>query len=655
MNDLKMQIKRHARLYYTLGKPEVSDSVYDEMVKELERLETEYPGYVTDDSPLQKVGAPVRSGYSKIRHTAPMLSLGSVHTEEECLKFDLACRKESGTEKDVHYVAEPKLDGLSVELVYEDGVFRHGATRGDGMVGEDVTENLKTIKSVPFKITGKVLPRRLAVRGEVLMHIEDFRNLNKAEMAVGKDAFANPRNAAAGSLRQLDVSVTRTRKLDIYCYDILEYSGEMPASGKEMIRMLEEFGFKTAPNIRYCRDIKEAVEYHHELEGIRDDLDYEIDGIVVKVDSFDHRRRLGMRTTNPRWAVAYKFKPRKEITRVEDIVVQVGRTGVITPVALLQPVEVGGVTVSRATLHNMDEIVRLDVKIGDYVKVQRAGDVIPKVTEVIEKKRSGKEKAFHMPKKCPSCGSPLEKEEVHYRCPGGLACPAQVKESIAHYAARDAADIAGFSDKTVEQLYAEGLVKSISDIYALQRDDLVKLDGWKEKKTDNLLRAIETSKNITLDRFIFGLGIRNVGRHVAVLIAAIAGDLDGVMMLSRDRLVEIKEIGPEIAQSVARFFGNEKNIREIKKLRQSGVNIRGKAISGKFSGKKVVFTGSLHTMSRNEAKKMVESEGGEVLSSVSLAVDIVVAGVKAGSKLDAAKKEGIPIVTEEEFIKLVKT
>jgi len=655
IDELEKQLKKHSRLYYALGRPEISDSRYDELAEELKRLELEYPEYISSDSPTQKVGAPVRDGYSKVKHAAPMLSLGSVHTEDDCRKFDHTCRRELGIEDKIGYVCEPKLDGLSVELVYENGIFVRGATRGDGRVGEDVTGNIRTIRNVPMKISGGDPPYRLAVRGEVLMHIKDFNDLNRKQMASGGDAFANPRNAAAGSLRQLDAGVTAGRRLEVYCYDILDHSGKIPASQEEMVRMLSGFGFKIPPDTRKCKDIDEAVKYHHELESKRDELDYEIDGIVVKVSSLEHQKRLGMRTTNPRWALAYKFKPRKEITRIEDIVVQVGRTGVLTPVALLQPVEVGGVTVSRATLHNMDEISRLGVKIGDYVKVERAGDVIPKITEVVDKKRSGKEKLFNMPQKCPSCGSPVKKEDVHYRCSGGLGCPAQVKESITHYTSRDAADIVGLSDKTVHQLYEEGLIKNISDIYTLNRDDLIKLEGWKEKKTDNLLEAIETSKNITLERLIFGFGIRNVGKHIAALIAAKGGTLDGVMGLSYDELMEVKEVGPEIAESVVGFFKNPTNLKEIERLLKKGVKVQGRAAAGKFAGKKIVFTGSLKTISRAEAQKLVESEGGEASSSVSSSVDMVVAGEKAGSKLDAARKKGIPVITEEEFIKLVKT
>ncbi len=651
IDELRKQLKKHSRLYYEQGNPAISDSQYDEMMRDLKHLEKSHPEFMSKGSPTQKVGRAVRDGYTKVTHTAPMLSLGSVHAEEECRKFAATCQKELDT-PDLDYACEPKLDGLSVELVYERGVFVRGATRGDGVVGEDVTANLKTIKNIPMKLMGREVSVRLAVRGEVLMHIKDFQELNKRQISLGKEAFANPRNAAAGSIRQLNSKITAERKLDVYCYGILDYSGEMPLTQEDATCMIKDFGLKVAPDARHCKTIDDAINYHHELEAKRDDLDYEIDGIVVKVNSFDYQKRLGMRTTNPRWAVAYKFKPRKEITRIEDIVVQIGRTGVLTPVALLQPVEVGGVTVSRATLHNMDEIARLGVKIGDYVKVKRAGDVIPKVTEVIEAKRSGKEKVFNMPKKCPSCDTILVKEDVHYRCPGGFACSAQSKEAIIHYVSKAAADIDGLSDKTVQQLYEENLVTSISGIYDLRRQDILHLEGWKEKKTDNLLNAIQASKEITLDRFIFGLGVRNVGQHIAAVLAIRFGTLDKIMNLSYDELVGIKEIGPEIAESVIDFFKTKENGEEIEKMLRFGVMVRERAIKGKLSGKKVVFTGSLESLSRSEAKKLVETEGGEVLSSVSAGVDFVVAGDKAGSKLDVARKKNIPIITENELFEL---
>lgn len=654
ISDLRQALKRHNELYYTRGEPEISDSKYDEMMRELKALEADHPEFFAPDSPTQTVGAPIPDKFVKIEHTSPMLSLDSIHDEKGAFRFDQSVKKELGDGPS--YVCEPKLDGLSIELVYEKGFFARGATRGNGMVGEDVTLNLKTIPSVPQKLKTSSPPALLAVRGEVMMHIGDFNALNKKQAAEGRDTFANPRNVAAGSMRQLDYRITGQRKLNVYCYRILSISGGLPETQNEALELLKDMGFQVSPNTRFCENINDAIRYHHDLEEKRDSLDYEIDGVVLKVNSFSGQRRLGERTTNPRWAVAYKFKPRKEITRVEDIIVQVGRTGVLTPLALLQPVEVGGVTVARATLHNMDQVKRLGVKIGDHVKVERAGDVIPYVSEVVEAKRTGKEKPFNMPGKCPSCGTKLVREDVFYRCPAGLTCPAQLQESIIHYSSKGAVDIDGFSDKTVRLFYEQGLIRGISDIYKLKREDILSLEGWKEKKTDNLLRSIEKAKDIPLERFIYGLGIKNVGKHIATLLARRFNTLDGLAKASREELVEINEIGPEIAECIVDFFGAESNIAEIDKLRSAGVNIQEKksVSEGKLAGKKIVFTGSLTTMSRSEAKDLVESLGGEAASSISSGVDFVVAGEKAGSKLDKARAKGIEILTEEQFQKMLK-
>lgn len=653
IDELRKEIKKHNKLYYTQGEPEVSDSKYDELVKELKALERKHPEYYSPDSPTQQVGAPIPEKFEKVKHTSPMLSLESVNDEAGAEHFDQTCQKETGESQS--YVCEPKLDGTSIELVYEDGKFKRGSTRGNGTIGEDVTLNLKTISDIPEKLTGGKLPGLLAVRGEVMMHIKDFNELNKRQAQEGKEPYANPRNVAAGSLRQLDWRITAKRKLHVYCYRVLSYSEKMPSSQEEALQLIRGFGIKTSPGTKKCKNIQEAIEYHRKMESQRDSLDYEIDGIVIKVNSFSSQEKLGTRTTNPRWAVAYKFKPRKEITRVEDIVIQVGRTGVITPLALLQPVDVGGVTVSRATLHNMDQVEKLGVKIGDYVKVERAGDVIPYISEVLKEKRTGKEKLFHMVKKCPSCGTPVEKEDVFYRCPAGLACPAQVKELMIHYSSKGAVDIEGFSEKTVELLYEKDLIKSISDIYSLKKEDLLPLEGWKEKKTENVLKSIEKSKDVPLERFIYGLGIRNVGSHIAVLLAKNFGTLERLMNATANELIEINEIGPEIAECIRDFFKTSKNIKEIEKLKEKGVRIKEKKKKegGKLTGKKIVFTGSLETISRSEAKKIVEEEGGEASSSVSSNTDLVVAGEKAGSKLEEAKKKGIKIISEKEFKKLV--
>lgn len=655
IEELKKEIIRHNKLYYLEAAPVISDGKYDELFKELKKLESVYPQYSAEDSPTRSVGAPIPNKFVKVEHSALMLSLDSVNDSAGAEHFDGTCSKEIGEEID--YIAEPKLDGISIELVYENGHFVSGSTRGDGKIGEDVTLNLKTIKNVPMRLKNKSVPRYLSVRGEVMMHIKDFQALNKKQIDDGVSVFANPRNVAAGSMRQLDYRITASRKLHVYCYRILKTSDSLPRAQSDVLKLLQEWGFNTPPNVKHCRDITSAIKYHHDMEKRRDELDYEIDGIVIKVNNLSFQEKLGTRTSNPRWAVAYKFRPRKEITRLENIVVQVGRTGVITPLALLQPVEVGGVTVSRATLHNMDQIKKLGVKIGDYVKVHRAGDVIPYIAEVVKEKRTGKEKTFHFPSRCPSCGAKLEWEDVFCRCPAGLSCPKQMRETILNYVSKGAARIDGFSIKSVELLFSKGLLKKISDIYTLKREDLLKLDTWKEKKTENLLRQIEKSKNITLNRFIFGLGIKNVGRHIAVLLADKFGTLEKIISSDEEILTAINEIGPEIAKSIVIFFKNKENIKEIERLKKYGVIIHERKTSrnGKLAGKKIVFTGTLKTMTRLAAKESVEAEGGEVSSAVGVGTDIVVAGENAGSKLDKAKSSNIKVLSEKEFRKLINS
>ncbi|MDD3088753.1 MAG: NAD-dependent DNA ligase LigA [Candidatus Omnitrophica bacterium] len=654
INELRREIKRHNALYYTSGVPEISDSRYDELMRELKKLEKKHPEYASDDSPTRTVGAPVADKLSKVKHVSPMLSLESVNNEEDAMHFGETCRKELG--KEPCFVCEPKLDGLSIELVYENGEFVRGVTRGDGQTGEDVTLNIKTIDSVPSKLKGKNVPGMIALRGEVMMHISDFHEMNKAQIDKGDEPFANPRNAAAGSMRQLDWRITAGRKLRVYCYQVLECSDGSPATQSEALGILKDLGFITSPGAKAVKSMDEALSYHHLMEKKRDSLDYEIDGVVIKVDALRDQEKMGMRSTNPRWAVAYKFRPRKEVTRVDNIIVQVGRTGVITPLALLCPVEVGGVTVSRATLHNMDQVERLGVMIGDHVKVERAGDVIPYVSEVLKDKRSGSEKPFRMPDRCPSCGEKLEKEDVFYRCPAGLSCPAQVKESMIHFASKDAADIEGMSEKTVEQFFKEGLIRSVADIFSLKADDILRLEGWKEKKTLNLLKAIEKAKKITFDRFIFALGIKNVGRHIAVLLALKFGSLEALKAASEAELKEVEEVGPEVARSVRSFFSEKRNCSEIERLLRTGLEVAEspRKSGGKLAGKRFVFTGTLVSLSRSEAEKLVEADGGISASSVSSDTDYVVAGEKAGSKLEEARKKGVKVISEDEFRKMIR-
>lgn len=652
INELRETIRRHNHLYYVEGEPEISDLEYDRLIKRLKRLEKEYPELDDSDSPTKTVGSPLPEKTSKIEHTALMLSLESSADCQDIIKFDEKCRK--NLSEVVEYMCEPKLDGLSIELVYENGLFIRGATRGDGRVGEDVTDNLKTILSIPKRLKGSNLPGLMSIRGEVLMCISDFHTLNKKRASEGKKLFANPRNVAAGSLRQLDESVTAERKLHVYCYRILYSSTGMPGTQKEALNVLSDMGFEKPPRTVLCRDIERAVEFHHELERDREDIDYEIDGLVIKVNSLRQQEILGARTNNPRWAIAYKFKPRREATHVKDIIVQVGRTGVLTPLALLDPVDVGGVTVSRATLHNMDQVRKLDLRINDHVRVERAGDVIPQVTEVVKNERTGEERIFSMPEKCPSCGSPVVKEDVYYRCVSGLVCPAQAKEKIKHFASKSAADIEGFSDKTVELFYDKGLVKRIPEIYTLKRDDLLRLENWKEKKADNLITAINSSKELTLERFIYGLGIQNVGRHLARLLALEFGSLEELQKAEQEELLSKKEIGPGIARSIVAFFSEERNLLQIERMFDLGVKTTSPAKRGKLAGKKFVFTGSLDNYTRAEAKKMVEDSGGEISSNVSSKTDFVVAGEGAGSKLDHARQKKITILDEKSFEDLLR-
>ena len=653
---LRKEIWRHNYLYYVLNKPEISDEEYDKLMEELRELEEKFPEFITPDSPTQRVGAPPAKEFKSVRHVKPMLSLDTAKDEEEVRAFDRRIRKEIG--EDVDYVAEPKLDGLSVELIYEDGKYVRGSTRGDGINGEDVTENIRTIRTVPLVLRGEELkiPKMLAVRGEVIMHIKDFEEFNKELIQKGEEPLANPRNAAAGSLRRLDPRETAQRPLDIFFYEIMHYEGDGVKIEEhwEALQALKKWGLKVNPYAKKCKNIEEVIKYHDEMEKVRENLEYEIDGVVIKVNKLEHQRKLGEKTRSPRWAIAYKFPPRKEETQIMDIIVQVGRTGILTPVALLKPVDVKGVTVSRATLHNEDYIKEKDIRIGDWVKVARAGDVIPEVIEVVREKRKGDEKKFVMPDKCPICGSHVVREGAYYRCTGGLSCPAQLKRSIAHFASKNAMDIEGLGGKTVDMLVDRGLIRRISDIYRLKKRDLLHLPRFAEKSAKNLIDAIEKSKNKGLARLIFALGIPNVGEHTARLLAEKYKSIDKLMNASEAELLSIKEIGPETASSIVNFFNEEKNKKEIEELKKLGVKMEyEEEKEGKLKGKVFVFTGSLKSFSREEAKELVEKQGGIVTNSISRNVDYVVVGEKPGSKYEKARELGLKIINEEEFKQLV--
>ena len=653
---LRKEIWRHNYLYYVLNKPEISDEEYDKLMDELRRLEEQFPEFITPDSPTQRVGAHPAKEFKTVKHVKPMLSLDAAREEEEIRAFDRRVRKELDVEN-VEYVAEPKLDGLSVELIYESGRYKRGSTRGDGINGEDVTENIRTIRAVPLVLRDEELPipKMLAVRGEVIMHIDDFEKLNKELIQRGEEPLANPRNAAAGSLRRLDPKETAERPLDIFFYEIMHYEGDgiKIESQWEALQCLKKWGLKINPHVQLCKNIEEAIEYHHKMMEMRESLEYEIDGVVIKVNRFEYQEKLGIKTRSPRWAIAYKFPPRKEETQIVDIVVQVGRTGILTPVALLKPVDVKGVTVSRATLHNEDYIREKDIRIGDWVRVARAGDVIPEVVEVIKEKRTGKEKIFKMPDKCPVCGSRVVKEGAYYRCTGGLSCPAQLKRSIAHFASKNAMDIEGLGGKTVDLLVEKGLIKRISDIYRLTKRDLLRLPRFGEKAAKNLVEAIEKSKDRELARLIFALGIPNVGEHTARILAEKFKTIDRLMQATEAELLAINEIGPETASSIVNFFREERNRKEIEELKKLGVKTEYEEEKGKLKGKVFVFTGTLKSFSREEAKELVEREGGIVVNSVSKNVDYVVVGENPGSKYEKAKELGLKIIGEDEFKKLL--
>ena len=657
IEELREEIRKHDYHYYVLNQPLISDAEYDRLFRELEELEEKYPQFVTPDSPTQRVGAPPAEEFRPVRHAIPMLSLQNCFSEEEFLEWDRRVRRLLGGEKPV-YICEPKLDGLSVELVYEDGVFTVGATRGDGYVGEDVTRNLRTIRQIPLKLlplNGKV-PRLLEVRGEVYMEKEDFKRLNRERERNGEPPFANPRNAAAGSLRQLDPNITATRPLKAFFYALGRVEGLTIRTQEELLTTLSKLGFPVNPLWRRCETPEEAIAFYRELLEKRDELPYEADGVVVKGNDFSQREVLGEVSRAPRWAIAFKFPAEEATTKVVEIVVQVGRTGALTPVAILEPVEVSGVTVSRATLHNEDEVKRKDVRIGDWVVVRRAGEVIPEVVKSIPERRTGKEREFRMPDRCPVCGGPVVRPpgEVIHRCEN-LSCPARIKEAIRHFASRRAADIEGLGEKLVDQLVDKRLVKRISDLYHLTKEQLAALERMGEKSARNLLAQLERSKGMSLARFIYALGIRYVGEHIAEVLAERFGSIDELARASYDELVEIPEIGPRIAQSIVDFFSSEDNRRLIEELKAVGIDPRAERpkVEGPLAGKTFVFTGRLSDMTREEAKRLVESLGGKVDSTVSRKVDYLVVGEDPGSKLDRARELGVATLSEEEFKKLV--
>lgn len=643
---LRDAVREHDYRYYVAADPLVADRTYDALFDRLQELEDAF-GFDDEASPTRRVGGEPLDELDTVEHVAPMLSIDQSVEEADVRDFDRRVRDAVG---DVTYVCEPKFDGLSVEVVYEDGEYVRAATRGDGERGDDVTRQVRTIRSVPLRLRGDH-PDFLAVRGEVYMPKDAFRELNRERTEAGEDAFANPRNAAVGTLRQLDPSVTAERPLDCFFYDVLDAS-EVPDTQTETLSRLETWGLRTNDRVASADTIDDAVAYRDDLMADREDLNYEIDGTVVKVDRRDHRERLGETSRSVRWAFAYKFPARSEVTTVTDVVVQVGRTGRLTPVALLEPVDVGGVTVSRASLHNPDEIERLGVNVGDEVRIKRAGDVIPDVEEVVEKRSAG---TFDFPDACPVCSSPVDREGPLAFCTGGLTCEAQLVRAVDHYAMRGALDIEGLGGERVEQLVDAGLVESLPDLYRLERDELAELEGWGETSADNLVREIEAAKSPSLSNFLVGLGVPEVGGATARNLARAFGSLDAVMDASTEELEAVDDVGPTVAERIREFFANERNRDAVAELRSLGVEPETEATAGgdELDGLTFVFTGSL-SVTRSEAQELVQSHGANATSSVSGNTDYLVAGEDPGrSKRDDADANDVPVLDEEGFAALL--
>jgi DNA ligase (NAD+) len=659
LKELREQIHYHNYRYYVLDSPVISDAEFDRLMNELLALEEKYPELVTPDSPSQRVGAPPLEKFETVRHRQPMLSLEDAFSEAEAREFEARLQRFLRTTEAFDYVVEPKMDGCAVELVYEQGRFTVGSTRGDGYRGENVTQNLRTIHTIPLQVLQdrEPAPELLEVRGEVYMDLEEFRKLNQERLAQGDPPFANPRNAAAGSLRQLDPNITAARPLKIYCYGVGEVSGRTFLSHWECLEALKAWGFRVNPRIEKCRGIEAAIAYHHRIEHQRYGLPYEIDGIVIKVDSLTLQERLGTKTRSPRWALAYKFAPTQATTRVLDIVVNVGRTGAVTPMAVMEPVAVGGVTVSRATLHNEDEVARKDVRIGDWVLVQRAGDVIPEVVMPIIEKRTGAEKPFQMPRTCPVCGTSLVRPpgEAVTRCPNP-DCLGQLHRGIMHFASKTAMDIDGLGEKIIAQLIAVGLVQDVSDLYRLSESDLIPLERFAEKSAQNLVAAIQGSRRVSLARFIYALGIRYVGEATAQLLAQHFHSLEALMAADEAELLQVEGIGPQVAGSLREYFQNPRTRELIRKLKAAGVEVLPAEAppAAPLAGKTFVFTGGLAHFSREEAKNLVTARGGKVSSSVSAKTDYVVVGDEPGSKYARAVELGVTLLNEAAFEELIR-
>ena len=659
IEKLVKDLNYHCYRYYVLDSPVISDEEYDQLYHRLKELEERY-NYILPDSPTQRIGASPLDKFKKVKHTEPMLSLDNAFSYDEVKEFEKRVKRFLGTDAVIEYTVEPKYDGLAIELTYRDGLLFRASTRGDGYEGEDVTQNIRTIKSMPLKIAEvSKVPAELDIRGEVYMDIEEFEALNREREQKGEPVFANPRNAAAGSVRQLDSSITAARKLHLACYGIGTVKGIEFKSQLEFFKWLEKTRFPVPSVVKLGKGIDEVIHLIREIEEKRSTFPFETDGAVIKVNDFELQRLLGVKTREPRWAIAYKFPAHQGTTRIKDIIPSVGRTGVITPIAMLEPVRIGGVTVSRSTLHNWDEIERKDIRVGDTVVVERAGDVIPHVVMVIKEKRTGKEKTFHIPEKCPVCGSKIVREEgeVAVRCVG-LNCPAQVQERIRHFASRGALDIEGLGEKNVELLYSSGLVNHFVDMYRLKKEDLLKLPRFAEKSARNLIDAIERSKHITLAKFLYALGILHVGEYASKLLAKNFENLEDLYEISTERIIKIKQMGEKIASSVSDFFKDPENIKTLKTLKSLGLKITNPDFKGKEKGGRplegltFVITGTL-PRPRNEVEELIESLGAHASSLVSKSTDYVIVGENPGSKLQKAQSLGVKTISYEELLKII--
>jgi DNA ligase (NAD+) len=684
IDSLRDEIRRHEYRYYVLDDPQISDADFDRLMNELKKLEAAHPELITPDSPTQRVGGKPREGFVKVAHSAPMLSLDNAYSEEELRDWERRIHELSGR-KNIEYVCELKLDGMSLALRYEDGKLVRGITRGDGSTGEDVTSNVRTVRSVPLSISHDQLkkagiPLDFEVRGEMLMPIASFKKMNEERAKQELSQFANPRNATAGTVRQLEPSITAQRRLDYFAYMLLAKTGEgarrSTNSGDggagaptraitvfpnhwQALNALDNAGFKVNPRRALATNFEEILQFIKRWQEKRETLPYEIDGVVIKINSTALQRELGFTGKAPRWAIAYKYAARGGITQIENIHVQVGRTGKLTPVAELKPVPIGGTTVSRATLHNMDEIERLGVKIGDWVEVERGGDVIPKVTRVVDDKDHPRgNKSFHMPDKCPVCGGHVVRAEgeADHRCVN-QKCPAKLRETILHFASRGVMNIDGMGDALVTQLTERGVVKDVADIYKLTKTQLLSLERMGEKSADNILREIENSKKLPLERVIYGLGIRFVGERTAQFLAEHFGDISALEKTGEEELQQVEEVGPRIAKSIVEFFAEPRNRELVEELRSAGLTLKGKKKERgtKLAGKTFVLTGTLLNYTRDEAKKLIEDAGGKVVGSVSKKTDYVIAGADAGSKLDKAKELGVAVLDENAMRALVES